>query len=795
MINDGVPHEVPSYEVYEFQEKQNRYCVCVFVINEGSRLLRQLEKMEPHCRGYADIVVADGGSFDGSTEHEKLKKLGVNTLLVKTGPGKLGSQMRMAFDWALKRGYDGVVTMDGNGKDGVEEVANFVYELKNGWDHIQGSRFKPGGIHLNTPKSRLLGLKLIHAPLMRLASGFKYTDTTNGYRAYSARFLSSDKVALFRNCFEGYELHYYMAIEAAKNKFKVKEIPVTRVYPPKGKIPTKISGFKSHFDIIKKLLLCCIGYYRLKKKMSWKKISVITMLCIALVIAINALLYVGTGLYLQVSDKTLLITTIRPCDKNEKVNVYGIDSNGIKSEENALCFNIGYNKLIATLIKKDKASGCEIQSNDRQAYYANVYLTDLVFFNEIIESSNITKTVKFSEENFTIPAITDSRWQNGIGKKHNGFFLETKEVAEKIGNGDVVIIDDQEEHIVKNIKENGKYIEFDVVEKISIADPQNSQHTVRILIPEQNIFSFKFDKTVKSDFKLLYGLAIITFLEIAVFLAAELCVIFIIMLLQSFFRVDNKSELSCNLYEDKKNKILKYCFISIVVSIIATLTLYPGIIYSDSLSRIKSGIELLSYSSRDHISTPQSIVGIILYAVSIKLFGSIALVSVIQAFMFFISIFLVCDLLCERNKSVIIAFLCICPCILGSSVFHETNINALTFMLLAFWLIMCPYFKNNWFSIAVLFITLTVCMMLLFNFRPNAIAVAPVFLLFITINFFRSILLKRRAVFVTQIVAVFAAIVLSNSLTDKFVENSYSFIQPGFLWKGISVLQEIPDND
>lgn len=298
MMDNGVPHEVPSYEAYEFKEKQNRYCVCVFVINEGNKLLRQLEKMEPHCRGYADIVVADGGSSDGSTEHEKLKKLGVNTLLVKTGPGKLGSQMRMAFDWALKRGYEGVVTMDGNGKDGVEEVSSFVYELKNGWDHIQGSRFEPGGVHLNTPKLRLWGLKLIHAPLMRMASGFRYTDTTNGYRAYSAKFLSSDKIALFRNCFDGYELHYYLAIEAAKNKFKVKEIPVTRIYPAKGKTPTKISPIKGNLTVIYKLLKSINGDYRLHPP----AVSAIKAIWLA-ILALAAFAIVATGFYHKFSER------------------------------------------------------------------------------------------------------------------------------------------------------------------------------------------------------------------------------------------------------------------------------------------------------------------------------------------------------------------------------------------------------------------------------------------------------------------------------------------------------------
>ncbi|MEI8635120.1 hypothetical protein P4S72_29845 [Vibrio sp. PP-XX7] len=147
--------------------------------------------------------------------------------------------MRIAFALALAHDYKGVVVIDGNNKDSVENIRDFVEKLKQDMTHYSGSRFIPGGKAINTPISRLLGLKLLHIPMMRMASGFKYTDTTNGFRAYSSTLLASDKIALFRPLFTGYELHYYLAIESHRG-FKCTEIPVTRTYP-KGKIPTQIS--------------------------------------------------------------------------------------------------------------------------------------------------------------------------------------------------------------------------------------------------------------------------------------------------------------------------------------------------------------------------------------------------------------------------------------------------------------------------------------------------------------------------------------------------------------------------
>ena len=45
----------------------------------------------------ADIIIGDGGSTDGSNSPELLRGLGVRSLLIKTGPGRLSAQMRMAL--------------------------------------------------------------------------------------------------------------------------------------------------------------------------------------------------------------------------------------------------------------------------------------------------------------------------------------------------------------------------------------------------------------------------------------------------------------------------------------------------------------------------------------------------------------------------------------------------------------------------------------------------------------------------------------------------------------------------
>lgn len=232
----------------------------MFVINEGDRVRAQLAGMAP-LADLVDIIVADGGSTDGSLAPNTLDAFRLRALLVKRGPGKLSAQMRMAIDFAMSEGYDGLIVIDGNGKDDYSAIPRFVELLDAGYDHIQGSRYVPGGQGINTPLSRTIGVKLLHAPLISLAAGARYTDTTNGFRAYSRRLLTDPRVQPLRDVFMAYELHYYLAIRAARLGMRVTETPVTRRYPETGKTPTKISPIRGNLLILRTLAAAALGKF------------------------------------------------------------------------------------------------------------------------------------------------------------------------------------------------------------------------------------------------------------------------------------------------------------------------------------------------------------------------------------------------------------------------------------------------------------------------------------------------------------------------------------------------------
>ena len=254
---------VPDFECKEYAEKKTKYCVCIPIINEKENIKLELLRARMNkVHTLADIIICDGGSTDGGTDDDMLQSLGVNTLLIKKGPGKQGAQLRMGFYWALSRGYEGIITIDGNNKDSIEDVPRFLEKLEQGYDFVQGSRFVRGGRAVNTPLIRWLSVRLIHAPIISLTAHCRFTDTTNNFRAYSAAYLNHPAVQPLREVFSGYELLAYLSVRAGQLGLRCCEVPVTRAYPKGEKTPTKISFFKGNGQLLKILFTNLRGGYR-----------------------------------------------------------------------------------------------------------------------------------------------------------------------------------------------------------------------------------------------------------------------------------------------------------------------------------------------------------------------------------------------------------------------------------------------------------------------------------------------------------------------------------------------------
>ena len=256
-----MPAEVPAYERPMGSARRSDWLLVIPVINEGTRLHRLLGRVRClNLHERLDVCVVDGGSSDGSVAIETLRDLGVHSLLVKTGAGKLSAQLRCAYAHALREGYAGVVTIDGNDKDDPSAIPAFVDALATGVDFVQGSRFIPGGVAENTPPLRYLAIRGLHAPLLRIASGFPWTDTTQGFRAYSRRLLEHPGLSLFRDVFDSYELLAHVSARAPRLGLRCLELPTARRYP-KGEVPTKISALRGNARVLRILFAACTGAY------------------------------------------------------------------------------------------------------------------------------------------------------------------------------------------------------------------------------------------------------------------------------------------------------------------------------------------------------------------------------------------------------------------------------------------------------------------------------------------------------------------------------------------------------
>ncbi|MGF1679190.1 MAG: glycosyltransferase family 2 protein [Candidatus Methylacidiphilales bacterium] len=259
---------IPAYHLpVELKEERHRDVVFIFVYNEAGKIARQLERFPPPSQRNYDVMIGDDAGSDGSVNEELIHRHGLRGWVRLEEHGGLSTNIRAGLHWMLSQSsYRSIIMMNGNNKDDPSALPRFVKPIEDGYDYVQGCRFMDGGSLNHTPWMRYLAIRLIHAPLFSLAARHWMSDTTNGFRAFSRRFLEDPRVYPFQSEFRAYEIEQYLAWKALRLGMRCKEISVARDYPApsarRGISISKIKPGSGHLLMMKPLLALLLGRYR-----------------------------------------------------------------------------------------------------------------------------------------------------------------------------------------------------------------------------------------------------------------------------------------------------------------------------------------------------------------------------------------------------------------------------------------------------------------------------------------------------------------------------------------------------
>ena len=193
-----------------------RLCVLIPVHNEEKALPALIGSIKEK---KLDVIVVNDGSRDASGQKAMDKGAYVIHHPLKQGKG---ASLKEGFQFILNKGYDGVVTMDGDGQHDPRDLDSFLAALKDhDADIIVGNRMTDTK---GMPFIRYLTNKFMSF-LISCACAQPIADTQCGFRYISSRALKEIHLET-----SGFEIETEMLMKASRKKMKIISIPVKTIY-------------------------------------------------------------------------------------------------------------------------------------------------------------------------------------------------------------------------------------------------------------------------------------------------------------------------------------------------------------------------------------------------------------------------------------------------------------------------------------------------------------------------------------------------------------------------------------
>jgi glycosyltransferase involved in cell wall biosynthesis len=221
--------------------------------NEAGAIAGTVADIRRHAPGF-DIVVVDDGSTDATAEVAADAGATVVRLPFNLG---IGGAMQAGYQYALERGYDIAVQVDGDGQHDARHIQDLLAELRSraGVNMVTGSRFLArDGEGYRSSVARRLGIR-VFARVLSMITGRQVTDPTSGFRMTDRR-----GIELFAHDYP----HDYPEVEAVlmvhAHRLVAVEVPVEMRPRVSGR--SSINSTQSAYYMLKVLLAVFVGMLR-----------------------------------------------------------------------------------------------------------------------------------------------------------------------------------------------------------------------------------------------------------------------------------------------------------------------------------------------------------------------------------------------------------------------------------------------------------------------------------------------------------------------------------------------------
>lgn len=193
-----------------------KICVLIPSYNESKTISSLVKRIKS--RGL-DVLVVDDGSTDNTSEIAQHSGAGV--LRYQKNKGK-GASLKEGFRYILKKDYDAVITMDGDGQHSPEDIPKFIDTAVNpDTDMVVGNRMS---VSRGMPFTRRLTNNLMSWFISKICRQ-KIADSQCGFRLIKRRAFKHLKLVS-----DNYEIESEMLIETSRQGLGIKFIPIQTIY-------------------------------------------------------------------------------------------------------------------------------------------------------------------------------------------------------------------------------------------------------------------------------------------------------------------------------------------------------------------------------------------------------------------------------------------------------------------------------------------------------------------------------------------------------------------------------------